>query len=119
MDRVVEAKYGPRGNYGDQNVFSLPYRNPKNAEEYVREGTKYTPDCIAYAKDICNYIWDTYGRFPAHVDTFYSCGMWLQFSHLEIEYYDQFFDARLYERQAKHDAMWHSHAEAPVANVRS
>jgi hypothetical protein len=119
VDRVVEAKYGPRGNYGDQNVFSLPYRNPKNAEEYVREGTKYTPDCIAYAKDICNYIWDTYGRFPAHVDTFYSCGMWLQFSHLEIEYYDQFFDSRLYERQAKHDEMWHSHAEAPVVNTRS
>jgi hypothetical protein len=45
--------------------------------------------------------------------------MWLQFSHLEIEYYDQFFDARLYERQAKHDEMWHSHAEAPVANTRS
>jgi hypothetical protein len=119
VDRVVESKYGPRGNYGDQNVFSLPYRNPKNAEDYVREGTKYTPDCIAYAKDICNYIWDTYGRFPAHVDTYYSCGMWLQFSHLEIEYYDQFFDARLYERQAQHDAMWHSHAETPAANTRS
>jgi len=107
VDRVVESKYGPRGNYGDQAVFSLPYRNPRNAEEYVREGTQYTPDAIAYGKDICNYIYDTYGRFPAHVDTFYTPGMWLQFSHLEMEYYDKFFDPRQYTRQAKHDEVWH------------
>lgn len=107
VDRVVESKYGARGNYGDQSVFSLPYRNPRNAEEYVREGMQYTPDAIAYGKDICNYVYDTYGRFPAHVDTFYTPGMWLQFSHLEMEYYDKFFDPRQYTRQAKHDELWH------------
>jgi len=44
----------------------------------VREGTQYSAQTIAYTKDICNYIYDTYGRFPAHVDTFYTPGMWLQ-----------------------------------------
>lgn len=107
VDRVIEAKYGDRGCYGDQAVFGLPYRQPSDGAAYVRDGTKYSPDAIAYTKDICNYLVDTYGRFPAHVDAFYTSGMWVQFSHLEMEYYDRFFDPRQYTRQARHDGMWH------------
>ena len=33
---------------------------------------------------------ETYGRFPAHTDAFYLPGTWVQFSHLEIEYYERF-----------------------------
>jgi hypothetical protein len=33
--------------------------------------------------------------------------MWLQFSHLETEYYDRYFDPSQYTRQAAHDALWH------------
>ena len=33
---------------------------------------------------------DTYGRFPAHSDAFHMPGIWVQFSHLEIEYYERF-----------------------------
>ena len=55
---------------------------------------------MQYVKDACNYLYETYGRFPAHVDAFYSPGMWLQFSHLEMEYYDRFFDPSQYTRQA-------------------
>ena len=107
VDRLLDWKYGSRGTYGDLSVFSLPYRNPRNAEEYTREGSRYSDKAIAYTKDILAYIWDTYGRFPAHVDAFYTPGMWVQFSHLEIDYYDKFFDPRLYPRQAAHDALWH------------
>ena len=62
---------------------------------------------MQYVKDACNYLYETYGRFPAHVDAFYSGGMWLQFSHLEMEYYDRFFDPAQYTRQAAHDGLWH------------
>ena len=88
-------------------VWSSPYRSKDDARAFFEKGTKFGPDEIAYAKDICNYIWDTYGRFPAHVDAFYSPGMWLQFSHLELEYYDRFFDPRQYTRQKAHDGLWH------------
>jgi hypothetical protein len=30
------------------------------------------------ATDICNYIYETHGRFPAHVDAIYVPGVWLQ-----------------------------------------
>jgi hypothetical protein len=109
VDRVLEAKYGALGCYGDRTVFTLPYRDPRNGDAYVRQGTRYSPQAVAYTKDICNYIVDTYGRFPAHVDAFYCPGMWLQFSHLEMEYYNQFFDSRPYRRQSEHDAIWHDH----------
>ena len=107
VEKVIEAKYGAKGNYGDLSVFALPYRDPKDAASYVREGSRYSPNAIAYTKEACNYLVDTYGRFPAHVDAFYTPGMWLQFSHLEHEYYDRFFDERQYTRQKAHDAVWH------------
>jgi hypothetical protein len=112
VDRVIESKYGPKGNYGDLSVFALPYKNPNDAAAYLREGSRYSPRTIEYTKEACNYIVDTYGRFPAHTDAFYTPGMWLQFSHLEHEYYDRFFDERQYTRQKAHDAVWHG---APAA----
>lgn len=109
VDRVVEMKYGNAtgGSYADHEVFSRPYRNKDDARAYVQKGTRYGSKQVAYVKEACRYIYDTYGRFPAHVEAFYTPGMWLQFSHLEMEYYDRFFDADLYRRQAAHDALWH------------
>ena len=47
-------------------------------------------EAIEYTKEICRYLVDTYGRFPAHTDAFHLPGIWVQFSHLEIEYYEQY-----------------------------
>lgn len=110
VDQVLEQKYGAAGgSYGDVNVFSRSYREKKYAEEYLRLASHFSPKVIAYVKEICNYIWDTYGRFPAHVDAFYTPGIWLQFGHLETEYYEKFFDPAQYTRQLAHDALWHRH----------
>ena len=110
VDRVIEMKYGKEGSaYGNEDVFSRPYRNKDDARAYVNKGTKFGPRQVEYVKDICNYLYDTYGRFPAHVDAFYSPGMWLQISHLEMEYYDRFFDPAQYQRQSAHDGLWHNH----------
>jgi len=108
VDRVVEAKYSAQGSgYGNVDMFSRSYRDPADAQAYLAGGTRFGDRQIEYVKDICNHIWDTYGRFPAHVDAFYTPGMWLQFSHLEMEYYDRYFDPGQYTRQAAHDRLWH------------
>ena len=107
---VIEnaTKYGASGgSYGEKSVFTRPYRNPADAGRYLEKATHFDPKVVTYVKEVCNYIWDAYGRFPAHVDAFYSPGMWLQFSHLEMEYYDKYFDPAQYTRQAAHDHMWH------------
>ncbi|WP_392543513.1 hypothetical protein [Oryzobacter telluris] len=108
VDRVIEAKYGATGTaYGNEKVWSSPYRSAEDAKSYVDQGTRFGPKQVQYVKDACTYLYETYGRFPAHVDAFYSPGMWLQFSHLEMEYYDRFFDPSQYTRQAAHDGLWH------------
>lgn len=112
VDRLLHSKYGEGGCYRDTEVFSRPYKAAVMGEEYLRNASRYSPRAIAYTKEICNYIFDTYGRFPAHVDAFYTPGIWVQFSHLDLEYYEQFFDPRLYRRQAQHGASWHADAQS-------
>ncbi len=109
VDKVMEMKYGASGTaYGERRglVEPLPQQG-RRAAPTSQKGTKIGDKQVQYVKDACNYLYETYGRFPAHVDAFYSGGMWLQFSHLEMEYYDRFFDPSQYTRQAAHDGLWH------------
>jgi len=80
-------------------VFSLPYRQPKNAESMCARRTQYLPRTIAYTQEICNYIYDTYGRFQRTVTRFTTPACGYSFSHLEMVD-EQFFGSRLYPRQA-------------------
>jgi hypothetical protein len=107
VDQVVAEKYGDAGPYGDADVFGRPYRDAANGQTFLQEARRLTPDAIAYTKEICNYIYDTYGRFPAHVEAFHIPGVWVQFSHLETEYYESIAEPWYFERQARHDALWH------------
>jgi len=107
VDRVLEEKYGPAGTYGDQAIFDRSYRSAGYGDAFLKMAAQRPkPEVVAYAKEICNYIYDTYGRFQAHVNAFHLPGIWLQFSHLELEFYDKYFDADLYRRQATHGEMW-------------
>ncbi|RCJ32024.1 hypothetical protein A6770_19465 [Nostoc minutum NIES-26] len=106
VDRVIEEKYGSQGAYGDKEVFSRSYQAKSNAEAFLRNAEPHSKETIQYTKDICNYIYDTYGRFPAHIDAFFVPGIWLQFSHLELEYYQKYYDPALFSRQAKHAELW-------------
>ena len=92
--------------YGDQEVFRQSYRSAEDAEAFLRNASHYSDGAVRYTKEVCNYIFDTYGRFPAHINAFHVPGIWLQVSHLELEYYEKYFDPRLFRRQAEHAAMW-------------
>jgi hypothetical protein len=50
---------------------------------------------------------DTYGRFPAHANSWYKLGIWVQFSHLENEYCEKYERPEHWRRQAAHDGVWH------------
>jgi hypothetical protein len=110
VDRVLEWKFGPDGCYGNKDVFSTPYRTTAAAELYLEHAAPYAPEVVAYTKEICTYLYETYGRFPAHVSAFYTPAMWIQFSHLELEYYEAFADPGFFERQREHEAVWHGNA---------
>jgi hypothetical protein len=72
----------------------------------LRHQVPFSAKAIEYCKEVCTYMWDKYGRFPAHVDAFYVPGIWLQISHLELEYYDKYYKPEQYRHQAAHAAIW-------------
>lgn len=110
VDQVIEEKYGPTGTYGDNTIFGRAYKQGGNGEQFLKMANQRpSAEAVKYTKEICNYIWDTYGRFPAHSNAFHLPGVWLQFSHLEMEFYDKYFDPALYKRQAAHHDMWGDH----------
>ena len=62
----------------------------------------------ACTKAICNYIYETYGKFPGTVDTMHL--MWvMQVHHLDLNFYDQFFKPGAYgPTHRAHMSRWHS-----------
>lgn len=106
VDQLLSEKYASTGVYGDVGVFKRPYLSQDLAQQYLQNASHYSDQAVAYAKEICSYIFDTYGRFPAHCDAFHVPGVWLQFSHLELEYYEKFYSPSQFTRQSQHAAMW-------------
>ena len=90
VDQVLEEKFGPGGTYADAEVFAQAYRDRATPRRTSARRPPRPPEAIAYTKEICRYLVETYGRFPAHTDAFHLPGIWVQFSHLEIEYYERF-----------------------------
>ena len=110
VDQVIEEKYGPAGTYGDRDIFNRAYKKREYGDAFLTMANQRPKsDVVEYTKEICNYIYNTYGRFPAHSNAFHLPGVWLQFSHLELEFYDKYFDAELYSRQAAHHELWGNH----------
>ena len=104
VDRHLELKYQA---YADADVFGRGYRDPATSlPKFAADAVRYSPEVIAYTKDICNYIVDTYGRFPAHVDAWMLPGTWVQVCHVELEYYEKYFAPGQYARQREHSALF-------------
>jgi hypothetical protein len=106
VDTFISEKYGPTGMYGDAETFAAPYKDPALAKEYLAQQVPFSPKAIEYCKEVCTYQFEKYGRFPAFVDAFHVPGIWLQVSHLEIEYYEKFFKPTQFRNQAAHAANW-------------
>ena len=105
VDQVLAEKYDAMGAY-DPTLLARGYRNAADAATFIAQGTRYDDRAIAYVKETVTYIYDKYGRFPAHVDAFYAPGTWLQVCHPELEYYEKTVPAALFAQQLAHARMW-------------
>jgi hypothetical protein len=106
VDAVVAGKFGSGGLYdpnagGDSAL--------AQHREFVTGVPRYSDALVQCVKDICNYIWDTYGRFPSHVDPIATSGSWVQAHHLDLDFYDRFYkDGAYTETQRDHMQLWHA-----------
>ncbi|MEV0660518.1 hypothetical protein ACIBI3_00400 [Actinomadura luteofluorescens] len=106
VDAVVAAKFGPDGVYADKDLFARVYKGDYG-HRYLAEASAYDQRVIDCARDVCTYIHDTHGRFPAHADAIYVPGIWLQTHHIEAEYYERFFRNGTTDAHARHSERWH------------
>jgi hypothetical protein len=103
MDAAVDAVLAPPR--GSSEAGPVSYRM---SEAEHRAGTvRVSAEGLACTKAICNYIQDTYGRFPGSTDAMHL--MWvMQVHHIDTDYYDRFFGPGAYgPAQAAHMANWH------------
>lgn len=105
LDAVIAEKFGPHGIYHDEATFGRIYKG-EFGKEYLREASDYSSDVIECCRDICEYIYKTHGRFPAHTDAIHVPGIWLQVHNVDIEYYDRFFQSALTDAHRAHDKNW-------------
>ena len=87
VDAVVQEK---QQVYSDRSVFQKLFV-AQNEKAYMDEVPHYDERVIECTKDICRYLLETHGRFPAHVDSLFVPGVWLQAHHLDLSYYDDLF----------------------------
>jgi hypothetical protein len=77
IDGIIAQKYGTEGRYSNECEFADVFR-PGLADKFVKEAPHLTEEAIDCTRDICNYLYSTYGRFPAHVDAMFVPGVWVQ-----------------------------------------
>ena len=96
-----------KGDFIKTRSTSIRYSS-QDSRSVIWKRFRISPDdVVACCKDICNYIYDTYGRFPAHVDAMYVPGVWVQAHHLDLKYYDTFYSKGYSSTQADHQSKWH------------
>ena len=104
VDAVVDIKFGTGGIYTPDTT-STPL---KDSEGFIADVPPHTEDVIQCVKDICNYAWDKYGRFPVGTDPIQTHS-WFQAHHLDLDFYDQYYAPGAYtSTQANHLEDWHS-----------
>ena len=106
VDAVVELKYGTQGIYEDKKYFGEIFKND-GGQRYLKEVPHYDPRVVQCVKDVCTYIYETHGRFPAHVDAIYVPGVWLQVHHLDLDYYDKLVNGGYTDTHKRHQELWH------------
>jgi hypothetical protein len=100
--QLAAWKFGEGGTYDPTTPG--PYKDPKAAKETI---TSYSEEFLACLGDMAQYVYDTYGKFPATVPTIFM-RVYVQAQHLDTEFYDTHFAPDSYlETHARHMERWH------------
>jgi hypothetical protein len=115
LDGVFEASCPPYHPTMDAAVDAFFARPPQaeavphrmSEEEHRAGAVRISAEGLACTKAVCNYIYDTYGRFPGSTDAMHL--MWvMQVHHIDTDYYDRNFGPGAYgPTHAAHRTNWH------------
>ncbi|MED4582782.1 hypothetical protein P9578_08305 [Brevibacillus choshinensis] len=102
IDAYADRKFGPGGPFHPDTP------GPWKESQHVRSSAQvYDERFRSLVALQAQYIFDTFGKFPATIPSIYSL-MYLQSHHLDLDYYDRFFGPHSYLRtHAEHLEKWH------------
>ncbi|MFC2002341.1 hypothetical protein ACFLV4_00070 [Chloroflexota bacterium] len=108
MDEAVEAfvarKFGSGGLFSADYEGLAPFKDWKEMQPLYHHPSQTSIDQV---KAFCSYVYETYGRFPATLDTMMVV-IWLQVHHLDLEFYDKYYPREMVtEVQRHHMGLWH------------
>lgn len=103
VQAIYDAKWGGRGIYKEEGG-PVALKDRQSLDKLVSK----TPDwCLEASKAFGDYIYKTYGKFPATIDPM-EMNIWFQAHHLETEFYDRYYQPGAYHQTIKdHMAVWH------------
>jgi hypothetical protein len=93
----------------------------KDSESFVQAIPRPHDETVEMVKAYCQYVWDTYGRFPAYMDPMYQ-RLTCQAQHLDLDFYEHYFpDGAVTNQHEQHFSRWHpelcdAHGRPPRAS---
>jgi hypothetical protein len=104
VDEFLDTRYGGNGILTPEYEGATPFKDWKDV---ASKAGRLNPSAIQSAKDFCNYVYDTFGRFPATADTI-QLPMMITVHHLDTDFYDQYFPKEaVTDKIRNHMADWH------------
>jgi len=106
MHEAVDAFMAMKWAALDPDV-PKPFQSQSMNETFTGAIPRPHPDTVECVKAYCQYVWDTYGRFPLTIDPMYQ-RLTTQAQHIDCGFYDQYYPPGAYSRQhADHMRQWH------------
>jgi hypothetical protein len=100
---VVETKFGGEGTFRG-GVKHSTWRTPSTISDSIPD---LSEEAIEATVGYCEYIYDTYERFPAFVAPFRTV-LGFQAAHLDVDFYDKYYRPEaLSPTHREHMARWH------------
>ena len=114
MNAAVEAAVEGMGEKLDdweKRGMVLPHK--VSNEEFEKAVPGVSDEGIECVKDICTYIFEEYGKFPAFNDTMHLL-YFIQAHHLDTDFYDKYFkDGAYLDTHKNHFDIWHKGTNIP------
>ena len=103
VDAVVQDRFG-MGQVFSEECTPSPLRDQKS---FARGVEKIPAEVVQCVKDLCNYIYDRYGAFPASVNTMNTLS-WTAVHHSDLDFYDKYYRSELIsDNMRAHMKEWH------------
>ena len=91
VEAFAEKKFGSGSLYSAEYDGLLPFKDWKKVQPHYHHPSRTS---IEQVKAFCNYVYETYGRFPATFDTML-VPIWLQAHHLELDFYKKYYPGEM------------------------